>query len=108
MLSACPTAIVAAPVELVWANLVDFERFCDWADVVVVRSEPVGPAVVGQTITFRGKGPAGFLRFHFKMEEVNAERHQLGALAVFPLGLQERVHISCTPIDATSCRVSYG
>jgi hypothetical protein len=26
----------------------------------------------------------------------------------FPFGLQEKPHIACYPIDATSCRVQYG
>ena len=107
-LSVCPVAIVAAPVEVVWENLVQWERYAGWADVQVIRSEPAGPATVGQTITFAGKAFGRILRFTFKVEEVNPESHQLGLHVFFPLGLQEKPHISCTPIDATTCRVQYG
>ena len=103
-LTVCPAAVVAAPVEVVWANLVQWERYSDWADVRVARLEPAGPANVGQTITFTGMG----LHFTFKVEELNPESHQLGLHVVFPLGLQEKPHIACTPIDAASCRVAYG
>jgi hypothetical protein len=46
--------------------------------------------------------------FIFKVKAVNPERHQLDLHAFVPLGLQEKAHIACTPIDATTCRVEYG
>jgi len=108
-LTVCPAAIVAAPVEVVWGNLVQWERYSEWADVQVERSEPEGPATVGQTIYFGGKAFGRTLHFIFKVEEVNPERHQLGLHAFFPLGLpEEKPHVACYPIDATTCRVQYG
>ncbi len=107
-LTVCPVATVAAPVELVWANLTQWERYSEWANVYVERMEPEGLAAVGQTIHFYGKALGLTLRFMFKIEEVNPEKHQLGLHAYFPLGLEEVPHISCFPIDATTCRVQYG
>jgi hypothetical protein len=107
-LTVCPTAIVTAPVEVVWENLVQWERYADWADVQVERSEPEGPATVGQTISFTGKALGRTWHFIFKVEEVNHERHQLDLHVVFPFGLQEKPHIACSRIDATTCRVQYG
>ena len=108
-LTVCPAAIVAAPVEVVWENLVQWERYSEWADVQVERIEPEGPATVGQTIYFGGKAFGRTLHFIFKVEEVNPERHQLGLHAFFPLGLpEEKPHVACYPIDATTCRVQYG
>ena len=109
-LTVCPAAIVAAPVEVVWGNLVQWKRYSEWFDrsLQVERSEPEGPATVGQTISFGGKGLRRILHFSFKVEEVNPERYQLGLHAFFPLGLQMKPHIACTPIDATTCRVQYG
>ena len=106
--SVCPTAVVAAPVEVVWENLVEWERYADWADVQVARREPEGAATVGQTITFTGKALGRTWRFLFKVEEINHESHQLGLYVFFPFGLQEKPHIVCAPIDATTCRVQYG
>lgn len=107
-LSVCPAAVIAAPVEVVWENLVQWEHYSEWADVQVESAEPEGPAIAGQTITFAGKAFGRTLRFIFKIEAVNPEKHQLGLHAYFPLGLQEIPHIACTPIDATTCRVQYG
>jgi len=109
-LTVCPVAVVAAPVEVIWGNLVHWERYSEWfsADLQVERSEPAGPATVGQTITFAGKAFGHTLHFIFKVEAVNPENHQLDLHAFFPLGLQLKPHISCTPIEATTCRVQYG
>ena len=107
-LSVCPAAVVAALVELVWAKLVEWERYSEWADVQVERSEPEGPASAGQTITFGGKVLGRTLHFTFKVEELDPEKHEIGLHAFFPLGLQEKPHVTCTPIDANSCRVQYG
>ncbi len=107
-LSVCPAAVVAAPVEVVWGNLVQWERYYDWADVWVERKEPEGPAAVGQTIYFAGKVFFLTMHFIFKVEEINPDRYQLGLHAFLPFRLQEKPHVSCTPIDATTCRVQYG
>ena len=107
-LTVCPAAVVAAPVEVVWENLVQWERYAEWADVQVEQSEPEGPALAGQRITFVGKAFARTWHFVFQVEAVNPETYQLGLDAFFPLGLQEKAHITCAPIDATTCRVQYG
>ena len=31
-LTVCPAAVVAAPVEVIWGNLVHWERYCEWFD----------------------------------------------------------------------------
>ncbi len=107
-LTVCPTAIVTAPVEVVWGNLVQWDHYPEWADVQPERLEPEGPATVGQTVYFAGKAFGRTLHFIFKVEEFNPERHQIGLHAFFPFGLQEKPYITCTPIDATTCRVQYG
>ncbi len=107
-LTVCPAAVVAAPVEVVWENLAHWERYADWADVQVERREPEGPATVGQAIYFTGKALGRTWRFLFMVEDVDPERHQLDLHVFLPFGLQEKPHIACTPIDATSCRVQYG
>ena len=107
-LTVCPVAVVAAPVELIWANLVQWERYSEWAGVQVERREPEGPASAGQTIHFAGRAMGLTMRFLFKVEEVIPEKHQLGLHVIFPFGLQEKPRITCYPIDAATCRVEYG
>ncbi len=107
-LSVCPIAIVAAPVDLVWANLTQWERYAGWAGVTAERQDPVGPATAGQTIYFGGKAVGRDWHFTFRVEDIDPDKHQLGLYVTFPFGLGERPHITCTPIDATTCRVQYG
>ena len=107
-LTVCPAAIVAAPIEVVWENLVQWELWSKWADVQAERIEPEGPATIGQIINFTGKVFGRSLHFIFNVEEVNPERYQLGLHAFFPLGLQMKPHVACYRIDATTCRVQYG
>ncbi len=107
-LTVCPVAIVAAPVEVVWENLVQWERYPEWADVHAERIEPEGSATIGQIVYFAGKALGRSWRFIFKVEEINPEKHQIGLHVFFPFGLQEKPYITCTPIDATTCRVQYG
>jgi hypothetical protein len=97
-------------VEVVWENLVQWQRYSEWfsTDLHVERSEPAGPATLGQTISFAGKAFGRTSRFIFTVEAVNPGSHQLGLHASFPLGLQMTPRISCAPIDATTCRVQYG
>jgi len=107
-LSVCPIAVVAAPLKVVWENLTQWDRYADWADVHVERTEPEGPISVGQTIFFTGMALGRTWHFTFKVEELDPERHRIGLHVMFPFGLQEKPHIACDPIDATSCRVQYG
>ena len=110
-LTVCPAADVAAPVEVVWENLVEWKRYSEWFDssVQAERSEPEGPARTGQTIYFAGKVLGRRLHFTCKVEGVNPERHQLDldAFFPFPLRLRMKPHISCKPIDASTCWVQY-
>jgi hypothetical protein len=107
-LTVCPAAVVAAPVELVWENLVQWERYAEWANVQVERHEPAGPAAVGQTVYFTGKALGRTARFHFKVEALEPEKRQIGLHAFFPFGIQEKTTVTCSSLDATTCRVQYG
>ena len=107
-LTVCPAAIVAAPLAVVWGNLVQWERYAGWAGVHPERVEPAGPAAPGQTIHFAGRALWRTMRFIGKVEAIDPDRHQIDLHGFFPLGLQQKAHIVCTPIDAASCRVQYG
>ena len=107
-LTVCPADTVAAPVEVVWEIMTQPAYYPEWADAQIQHIEPEGPAVVGQTIHFTSKELGIKWPIVFKVEKVNAEKHQLGLYAVFPLGLSMRPHISCTAIDAATSRLQYG
>ena len=107
-LSVCPAARVAAPVEVVWELLADPARWNDWVDGRVERIEPAGLARPGQTILVMANGPGPTWQVAFRVEAVNPAAHQLGMHVTLPLGMSMHEHVSCIPLDASSCRVHYG
>ena len=93
-LSVCPAAVVAAPVEMVWANLTEWERYYEWGGVRVERlgsRKGLLPSARPSTsLAING------LADDFKVEAVDPARHQLDWHVFFPLGLQEKPHIAGT------------
>lgn len=106
-LNVCPAAIVAAPVEVVW-QLVQPARLSEWVDGRVEGPIPEGPPFVGQTFSAVSRALGRDWRADFKVEKVDVARHQLAMDVRFPFGMLLHEHLSCTPIDAKSCRVQYG
>jgi hypothetical protein len=107
-LNICPAAQVAAPVEAVWDLLADPARWADWIDGRVQRVDPVGAARPGQIIVVAANGPGSRWHVVFRVESVDAMSHQLGMQVTLPLGMRMHEHVSCTPVDPSSCRVQYG
>lgn len=106
--SVCPAAVVRAPAETVWALLADPQGYGAFWDIHVDRVTPAGPARPGQAIEGRGRGLGRRLPLRFVIEAVDADRHQIQFVGALPLGLTSLNVITCTALDATSCRVQYG
>jgi hypothetical protein len=107
-LSVCPAARVATPVDVVWGLLAEPARWNDWIDGRVESAHPAGPLSSGQTIVVAASGFG--LRWHvaFRVEAVDPATHQVGMQVALPLGMQLQEHVSCAPLDSSSCRVQYG
>ena len=106
--SVCPAAIVAAPVEDVWELLAQPSRYEEWADAHIERVEPEGPAVEGQKIYAISSAFGKRWQVHFVVKKINLARHQIQFDTLLPLGIVAHNTITCTAIDAASCRVQYG
>jgi Polyketide cyclase / dehydrase and lipid transport len=98
--SVCPAAVVRAPVETVWALLADPAGYGAFWDMRVARVVPPGPARAGQVVE---GWPARMI-----IDAVDAARRQIRFTTTLPLGLLALNVITCTPLDAASCRVTYG
>jgi hypothetical protein len=107
-LSVCPAARVAAPLELVWSLVADPARWNDWIDGRVARVEPAGPLIAGQTIVVASSGLGLHWHVHFRVETVDAATHHVGMQVTLPFGMRLQEHVSCAPLDSSSCRVQYG
>ena len=103
----CPTGIVNAPVELVWALLTHPERWGDFWDVRITAVDPAGPAVVGQTV-FAESGPK-FLHLGIQIQflEIDGLNYKLGLDAQFPFGVVVRENMNCVRMSQEQCRVNY-
>lgn len=102
----CPTDRVQAPVEVVWELLMHPAGYGGFWEMTVERVEPEGPAAVGQRIfaslLFRR------LRIDSEILEVDRVRHAIRFRTAMPFGMVGDNRISCKPIDAGSCLLSYG
>ncbi len=106
-INVCPAAVVAAPVESVWDILSDTACYEEWWEVHAERIVPEGKAVPGQMIYLAERGLGRKWEMTLRIEQVNPEKHQIvfhGEL----LGGVSQNSITCTAIDAASCRVQYG
>ena len=103
----CPTGLVSAPVELVWALLTRPVGWGDFYDVRITAVDPAGPAVVGQTV-FAESGPQFLhLKLQFRVVEIDALNYKLGLDARLPFGVTVREDLSCVPVGQNQCRVNY-
>ncbi len=105
VVSVCPAAVVAAPVECVWELLAEPRHYDAWWEARTVRIVPEGPATPGQMLY----GKAGRLfNLTLRVEAVRPERHQIALHVTLPFGIVDDATITCTPVDAASCRVQFG
>jgi hypothetical protein len=104
---ACPVAIVAAPVEVVWKLLLNTAEWGTFYDLKVHSVEPPGPARPGQRL-IGSPGPAFLpLRLVFDFIEVDARDHRLRFDGRLPFGIRVRESMTVTPVDTARCRVNY-
>ena len=108
MLSVCPSAIVAAPVEKVWAILMDTSAYDRWWDARTERIEPGGPAMAGQTLYANSRAFGRRWPVTLKIEQVDEARHQLRLRTTLPFGLVMTNHIACAAVAGTQTRVQFG
>ena len=108
VVSVCPAANVAAPVEDVWELLAQPSIYDRWWDAHLERSVPEGPATPGQISYATTKELGKKWDVTFVVKSVNPDRHQIQLDVTLPFGIIDHATITCTPVDAVSCRVQYG
>jgi uncharacterized protein YndB with AHSA1/START domain len=106
-ISVCPAAVVAAPIESVWELLSDPALYDVWWDARTERIVPEGKAAPGQTVHARLSAFGGIFKgtLTLRVERVDPEQQQVRIRATLPFGLVDDATITCTAIDAASCRV---
>ena len=103
----CPTAVVNAPVDVVWRLLTEPAGWGNFYDVEITKVVPPGPAVVGQKIYgTSGPWPLRF-RVQFEFFKIDPANHVLGFTVQLPFGISVREDMDCVPLNSTQCRVNY-
>jgi polyketide cyclase/dehydrase/lipid transport protein len=108
--SVCPAAVVNAPLERVWAVLLDSEDYGEWADARFNRFDPPGPAVPGQVMSANGRefGITLPLQVRLRVQSIDPQNHRVIFDVDLPFGIQERTTITAVPIDGRTTRVQFG
>jgi hypothetical protein len=104
----CPTAVVEAPVQIVWELLTHPGGWGAFFDVRIVSVTPAGPAMVGQIV--RAESGPKFLKFGltFQYLKIDASPRRLLLKVELPFGITVREDLQCVSLDADRCRVNYG
>jgi Polyketide cyclase / dehydrase and lipid transport len=109
MMSVCPAAVVAAPIEKVWQMLTHTDTYDRWWDARTERIEPPGLASVGQTLYATSEELGRKWPVTLQIELVDDIKHQLRLKTTLPLGMTMVNHISCASVaDGTATRVQFG
>jgi Polyketide cyclase / dehydrase and lipid transport len=104
---ACPTAIVEAPIDVVWNLLLKTAEWGKFYDLKVLSVDPPGPARAGQRL-IGNPGPSFLpLRLVFDFTEVDPLNHRLKLDGRLPFGIKVRENMTIAPVDANRCRVNY-
>jgi hypothetical protein len=104
---ACPTAVVNAPIEVVWGLLMNTARWGEFYDLKVLSVEPPGPAARGQRL-IGNPGPSFLpMRITFNFTEVDPVNHRLGIDGRLPFGIKVREDMNLIRVDDARCRVNY-
>jgi hypothetical protein len=103
----CPTAVVNAPIDIVWALLTEPADWAGFFDIRISNIAPPGAASVGQTIHAES-GPQ-FLHLGVTLEftEIDVARRTIGLTVQLPLRITVLENLSCSVVSDTQCRVNY-
>jgi len=103
----CPTTVINAPIDTIWALLMDPLSWHKVFDIRIQNALPRGPATPGQIVRAES-GPSWMhLKLSIEIVAVNPAAHRIKMMIQLPLRLVVHEDLDCVPIDPTSCRVNY-
>ena len=105
--TSCPTAVVNAPIDVVWSLLTNPAGWGAFFDLRVTAVIPPGSAVVGQILEADTGSRIFPFKLRFDMIDIDATKHDLRIDGTLPLGLRIREDMQCRALDEASCRVTY-
>ncbi len=106
--STCPIAVVHAPAERVWDLLSEPANYAQWWDAQTRAITPAGCAQPGQRIEAHTTALGRQWNVNITVERIDRTGRVIDLTTRLPFGIAVHNHIACAPIDATTCRVSFG
>jgi hypothetical protein len=107
--SVCPADVVAAPIERVWAILMDSTQYGEWSDLRQPTITPPGPTTPGQVLESKTSEFGLTFRARLVVREVDVGHHRVGFdVDLMPLGIHNAASITATRLDARTTRIAYG
>ena len=101
----CPTTVVKAAIERVWAVLTDPDSYQHWAGAELVRASPPGPVREGQVLDFRTRQLG--IAFRVRMDVGKPDPPRLLPLRVqMPFGIVNDERITLASLDPGHTRVT--
>lgn len=117
-ISVCPFATIHAPIERIWSLLSEPANYALWWDAQTHWSffsgpthdarVPEGPASPGQKIYAQTTALGKRWTVTVTVEDIDEANRQIHLTTMLPGGITAHNHITCVPLDATHCRVSFG
>ena len=108
-ISTCPIAVVRQPQKRVWNLLSEPANYDQWWEVQTRSITPAGSAQPGQRIkaqtTALGRN---WNVVNITVEHIDHARRVIELTTRLPSGITVHNHITCIPVNATTCRVSFG
>ena len=101
----CPTTVVKAAIERVWAVLTDPDSYQRWTDAELLSASPPGPVREGQMLDFRTRQLG--IAFRVRMDVGKPDPPRLLPLRVqMPFGIVNDERITLAPLDPGHTRVT--
>ena len=108
-ISTCPIAVVQAPADRVWNLLSEPANYDQWWEVQTRSITPAGSAQPGQRVEAQTTALGRKWNVvNITVEHIDHARRVIDLTTRLPFGITAHNHITCVPLDATSCRVSFG
>ena len=104
----CPIAVVGAPAERVWDLLSEPANYAQWWDAQTCAITPAGSARPGQRIEAQTTALGRQWSVNITVDHMDHAQRVIDLTTRLPFGITVHNHIACVPLDATTCRVSFG
>ncbi len=108
VMTTCPTATIAAPIERVWSLLIEPREWTRWSRTRFESADPAGTMRAGQRIRLSAGALGVRLSIHLSVIGVAPEERSIDLDVRTPIGILNHEHMTVRSVDARSTYVAFG